>query len=793
MTTVTGHHEARPDGGVDLFVSYAGPDRPWAEWAATQLEAAGHTVELDVWDWRAGDNFVLKMTDALDRADRVLALFSPDYFDRARFSADEWTAVVAQRRRLIPVRVAEVSPPTILGQLVYKDVFGVDEPRARAVLLAAVGGTSARGGPAPFPGGPAVPESRPDGGPRVPGTKPAVWNVRARNSAFVGRQPVLAAIRDGLTGDDRTMVHALHGIGGVGKTSLAVEYAHLFAGDYDVAWWVDAERAELVGEQLARLADAAGWTDPASPVTVDAAWAVVQDRLRRTGRWLIVFDNVETATGLQPWLPQGAGHVLVTSRSHGFSGVATRVDIEAFSRAESLDLLDKHVPDLPDADVLAAALGDLPLAVAQAAGLLAETHMTAPEYLDELNRHAAEILAERPPSDYPTSLAAAIESSLTRLLDVDPAAAELLRLTAVLAPEPIPLDWFRTAPAEALPAALSVVVGRPLLFRKALSRLADLGLVTTTAETLTVHRLTQAVLRARRTAEERADDAELGARLVAAAEPDDDGTDPASWPAWAALMPHMLALDPTDGPTALRPLACNGLWYLLMRGDHPAALSLATAWHSSWLADSGGDDDDVLWIANQLGSALEAEGRSDEAHELFRDALTRHRRTLGESHPASLALANNLATSLTALGHHQEAHDLYQDTHARYRSALGEDHPNTLSSANNLAASLSDLGRHQEAHDLYQETHARRRAALGEDHPDALQSANNLAASLSDLGHYQEAHDLLQHIVIRFRHILGDDHPHTQMSAHNLAVSLRGLGRHAEADDLLRECGLNPP
>ncbi|MET0417032.1 MAG: toll/interleukin-1 receptor domain-containing protein, partial [Actinoplanes sp.] len=132
--------------GVDFFVSYAGPDRPWAEWVAQQLDAAGYTVELDVWDWSVGSNAVLAMNDALARARRVLALYSVAYFERERFTGDEWTAVVGQppdaagRRRLVPVRVQEVTPPPVLAPLVFQDLFGLDEQRARTMLLAAVGG-----------------------------------------------------------------------------------------------------------------------------------------------------------------------------------------------------------------------------------------------------------------------------------------------------------------------------------------------------------------------------------------------------------------------------------------------------------------------------------------------------------------------------------------------------------------------------------------------------------------------------------------------------------------------------
>jgi hypothetical protein len=128
--------KASANGRVDVFVSYAGPDRPWAEWAGQQLLRSGLSVELDVWDWAPGDNFVTRMSDALGRAAQVLALFSPDYFAPDRFTVDEWTAVMAQRpdergRQLVPVRVKKVTPPPLLRPLLYRDLFDLSEEQAR--------------------------------------------------------------------------------------------------------------------------------------------------------------------------------------------------------------------------------------------------------------------------------------------------------------------------------------------------------------------------------------------------------------------------------------------------------------------------------------------------------------------------------------------------------------------------------------------------------------------------------------------------------------------------------------
>ena len=246
---------------IDFFVSHAGRDGAWAEWVAWQLIDAGYTVELDVWDWAAGRNFVTAMSEALARADRVVALFSAAYFEQERYTTEEWSASLVHMPgvaagRLVPVRVQEVPAalvPPLLRPLVSRDVFGVAEEEARRVLLAAVA-DPARPAAAPgFPGRPG-PLSRLGGaGPRLPGVLPPVWGlVPPRNPGFTGRDQMLADVRDALLSGGRAVVQALAGMGGVGKTQLAAEYAYRFASGYDVVWWVAAEQAGLIGSRSRR-------------------------------------------------------------------------------------------------------------------------------------------------------------------------------------------------------------------------------------------------------------------------------------------------------------------------------------------------------------------------------------------------------------------------------------------------------------------------------------------------------------------------------------------------------------
>lgn len=297
--------------------------------------------------------------------------------------------------------------------------------------------------------------------------------------------------------------------------------------------------------------------------------------------------------------------------------------------------------------------------------------MPASEYVHELTEHARELLAEGRPLDYPVALAAAVDISMDRLSRKDPAAIELLQLAAFLALDPIPLNWFRTASSSVLPDRLAQVVCRPLSLRRILARLSDLGLAPISGQTIQLHRVTQAVLRDQQIVDNHVAIRERVTRLLVNAAPDNNGIDPASWPTWATLLPHLLALDPTTASVEIRHPACDAIWYLLMRGEYHNALPLAEDWYVTWMRTSGPDDYWVLWAANHLAELERFLGRHQEAHDLNQDTVERRCRTQGPDHFDTLISASNLAINLGDIGRDQEALELNQDIFARHRRILG--------------------------------------------------------------------------------------------------------------------------
>jgi cellulose biosynthesis protein BcsQ len=766
---------------VDFVLSYSGPDQDWADWIAWQLVNAGYSVQLDVWGGTAGRGPAAVMTDALARADRVLLLFSAAYFQHWALAAPDGAPGLDQNR-LVALRVAPVDTgqiPPSLRPLTYRDVFGLPEAEAERSLLDAVT-TAARPGQGPLFSGRGTPGGLSSLGaarPRLPGLLPQVWNVPPRNPGFVGRESRLSALREVLLAGQRAAVQALHGMSGVGTTQLVVEYAYRFAGAYDLVWWIAAGQPGMIGDQFADLAGELGlaWSGTSHDTAARAALAALRER----DRWLLVFDNAEHPADLAPWLPGGTGHVLITSRARGWAEIAITVDVDVLSRAESVTLLLGRVPGLTasDAERLAAALGDLPLALAQAASYMAHTGTSCGEYLDLLSTRAASLLDLGRPASYARSLAAVTEIDFRRLGADDPAAARVVEVCACLAPEPIPAAWF--IGASWLPQSAD-----PMAWRQVLARIGAHGLAAVDQGELRMHRLVQAVLRDFLYPEQ-ASVARARAEEVLAANDPGHPADPGAWPGWARLLPHLLAVEPAvTGNTGVRDLADAVVVYLFARGNADSGGQLAATLYEGWRRLLGPDDWYTLRAAGALATALQATGRYEEARELSEDSLRRSRGALGEDHPDTLAAARNLAADLLMLGDFRAARDLDEDTLARARRVLGEDHPDTLWSAISLSVVLRLVGDVQRARRLDEDTLDRARRVLGEDHPDTLAAARNLAASLRTLGRGQAARELDEDTLARARRVLGEDHPATLAAAEGLAEDLRLLGEVGAAREL---------
>ena len=306
----------------DFFISYAHADQHWAKWIAWHLEEAGYHTMLQAWDFPAGSNFVLEMDAAIRQATRTIAVLSPDYFT-SQFTPSEWAAAfqrdpTGEQGLLVPVRVRPCDVEGLLGQVVYIDLVDQDEATARATFLQGI--THERRRPSSPPSFPSTHQASPSSKqPSFPGALPAIWNIPyPRNPYFTGREELLHHLADCLRAGETVGIsqpQAVHGLGGVGKTQIALEYAYRYYQDYDAVLWTRADTQEalisgfVVFEALLHL-PVQEELDQLKIVQAVKAW------LTSHARWLLLLDNADDLTLVRDFmLPGGRGHTLLTTRA----------------------------------------------------------------------------------------------------------------------------------------------------------------------------------------------------------------------------------------------------------------------------------------------------------------------------------------------------------------------------------------------------------------------------------------------------------------------------------------------
>ncbi|MER5459648.1 tetratricopeptide repeat protein [Streptomyces sp. NPDC002668] len=597
---------------------------------------------------------------------------------------------------------------------------------------------------------------------------------------FLGRDEELLQLRDLLSGQGEatavTQTRAIHGLGGVGKSTLALHYAHRYRAEYALVWWITAESP---GQITAGLADLAGRLCPQWAVSAGlderAAWAMLW--LQWHPGWLLVFDNVEDPDDLRLYLGAltGGHHVATSRKATGWQAIAPTMTLGLLDPAASADLLcalaldgcEHSAKERRQAEALARDLGYLPLALEQAGAYLHQTGTEMDTYRQRLGlmltRAADGINQER-------TIARVWDQTLTAISARDPLAVTVLHTLAWLAPEDLP----RTLLTDLAPD--------PDALDEALGVLHAYNMVTFSGPGVSVHRLVQTVLLAR--AQEIPSTSPLGRQeaeqTILHALPSCQEDVPTSGDQWQRFIPHVIALaiSTPPGHTSDDAITCYGTTtdYMTQQGQEVRATPLYEATLAQCERVLGDTHPDTLISRNDLAVAYRAAGDLQRAIPLFEATLAQRERVLGDTHPDTLISRNDLAVAYREAGDLQRAIPLLGTALAQCEQALGDIHPDTLSSRNDLARAYHSAGDLQHAIPLYEATLAQRERVLGDTHPDTLISRNNLAGAYMWAGDLERATPLFETTLAQCKRVLGDTHPDTLMSRNNLASAYRRAG-----------------
>lgn len=741
-----------------FFVSRAGPDNAVAQRIGEILEKEGHKAILQDWDIK-NKSFMAEMHRALTCGARTIALLSPDYLVGRDHCEAEWQSTIAddplnRQAKLIVLRIRDCAPTGLLKPIAYTDVTRLLAPSdanlLREVVLAAVDPNVARRLSQNLAG-------------YFKTARTLVHPAIHATPNFTGRDTELQKIAQSLAAGAQaaiTQPAAVHGLGGVGKSTLARQYAWQVAqgDDYAGIWWMDAERSSPEGvdqkswdgiERGLMELRSTLYPGTAEPQDRNAAAREMMAHLSglSAGKlWLLIYDNADDVqvTAQDYWAPPEHVRVLMTSRLAKWPAGVTGVEVDEWAIDEAIAYLKKESQrgDLSDADarVIAEELGRLPLALSHAAAYLREVDTATPEsYLAALKSHLKNVpeTADKKTRAVFTTLIENVAQAETRAKG----ATAVMRLAAFFAPDNIPEELFQQEPDETYPVDLRAVFGDPLALEQALGALARLSLLDYARDTKTfsVHRLVQQTLRD-----------ELGDREQT----------------WAAAAVS----------------ACNAAWPESGDFKHWPAIERLLP-HARCAADLAADECGVLlgFVLNEAAVHLYTRGAYGLAEPLAQRAIHIREKTLGPDHPDVGASLNNLAVLYDALEKYDLAEPVFERSLLIFEKVLGPDNPDFGRVLDNLAGLYGQQTKYELAERLTKRALLVLEKELGPDHPDFGTSLNNLAGLFVCQGKYDLAEPLYKRSIPIFENALGPNHPSVATSLNNLALLCVQLGRMDEA------------
>lgn len=805
---------------ADFFLSYNGADVAMAEWIAWTLRDAGYSVRFAKWELAPGHDIAQWMAEALEDSSAMVCVASPDYLKpAAKYSALEraamlWQDIEGRAGRLIFVKVRPCSLPKIFGMRSYISLTGKSRDEARALLIQGMARPEAPVAEPAFMPEPAATPTAPKQQPpaaAAPAREPAFAAEAPKSTAisnipvqvpqhFLGRKDELGAIDKAFARQKKRLaVTALHGLRGVGKSTLAAAYAERRRDEHRATWWIRAQTPEGMRADLVGLGVRLGWV-PADAQEEPALPAVLERLAEEGDGILLIYDNVIDAASLRPFLPRrGEARILVTSNFHAWRGLAEPVEIQHWPKQTGADYLvarTGRAEEREAAEKLSEALGGLPLAHEQAAAYCERLSVPLAEYLKRFTEQPARMLddARHAPAGYHdgTTVAKTFTLAIAQAAKLHPAAEPLLSHAAALPPEPIPLFLFADGREEFDEPLKSALAGDGL--DEALAALSSFALVdresvpderdpAVTTECFHVHRLVRQV------AAQGGDRTAIRDALVRAVTGavGEVYNDSATWPRWRRLDGHAAALAAGLEGVPRSPVAeahlCNQL--AAYRHGALAAYGEARRFYEQVVAIAerfiGPEHFETAVGLSNLGGLLREMGDLDAARALNERAVKISEATAGPDHPNTAMSLNNLAIVLKVQGDFEAAQRLYERALAIDEKAMGPDDILVAGDLNNLGNLLIAKGDAPAATPLLERALAIKERVRGPDHVDTALGLNNLADALAKQNRLAEAETLIRRALDIFERILGKDHPTTAVTRGNVASLAFRAGRPEEA------------
>jgi tetratricopeptide (TPR) repeat protein len=625
--------------------------------------------------------------------------------------------------------------------------------------------------------------------------KPIVLPYTSLGHLFKGRDEFMrrlhASLLRGGHGQAATIITAIYGLGGIGKTRAAVEYAWAHQDEYDALLSATADTPEALRRNLAALVGPL--VLPERNTTDDEVrLAAVLDWLRSNPHWFLVLDNLDTPEAVEEaerlMGRLTGGHVVMTSRLSNFAAHIDPIELDVLGVDDAADFLlertkgrrRESADDVTKARELAVELGGLALMLEQAGAYIARDRLTFGRYQDQWRSNRAKVMTWWDPTvtHYPRAVAITWQTSIERLSE---SARRLLRRLAWLAPEPIPeslLDFpIPDLHTEDLRGALADLAAYSLVTRQA------------ARPTFAIHRLVQDVTR-RSVAADASPQSLIETLDWINAAFTGDPTDVRDWPQLDPLAPHARAVAAHgDEAEIAAPTSrlMNQLGVLLqakaLNGEAEPLL------RRTLVIDElrfGPDHPEVAIQLNNLAHVLRDTNRWAEAEPLMRRALAIDEKNLGSDHANVAIRLSNLASLLKDTNRLAEAEPLMRRALASDEKNLGPDHPNVGIRLNNLAGLLKDTNRLAEAEPLMRRALSIDEKNFGSGHPKVAIRLNNLANLLQDTDRLVEAEALMRRALAINETSLGLDHPNVAISLNNLALLMKITNRLPEAEPLMR-------